>query len=94
MLPDADKMKTVIICGILALFILAGCATTIHVEKKPDGTIVMDSSSTREYEYFEILYDPTTGYFKLIAVGVTDDSSETVQTIFKYGVEVLPEIIP
>jgi hypothetical protein len=79
MFPDIGKAKAAIICGILALFVLTGCGTRYHIEKKLDGTIVADTRSSRSYQYFDLAYNPTTGMFRVIAVGVTDDTAKIVE---------------
>jgi hypothetical protein len=71
--------KTVIIASILALFTLTGCGTHYHIEKFADGRIVADTRSSRSYEYFDLAYNPDTGMFRVIAVGVTDDTAKIVE---------------
>jgi hypothetical protein len=69
-------MKT-ILTAILALLVM-GCATKYSLQIDPDGTVKAKSSSYREYAYFNMIYNPETGYFEVVAVGVTDDTSEVV----------------
>ena len=68
-------MKTLL--TILAI-LLSGCATTYHVEIQPDGTVIADTSSRREYDYFSMKFNPETKLFEVIAIGVTDDTAEIV----------------
>lgn len=68
-------MKTLL---ILLVILLSGCATTYHVEIQPDGTVIADTSSRREYDYFSMKFNPTTNQFEVIAIGVTDDTAEIV----------------
>ncbi len=70
-----------VVAMITALLLSAGCATTYDLEvKKTDGTYVKaHSRSFRKAALFELVYNPTTGVFKVVAVGVTDDTAEVVK---------------
>ena len=81
---DVNVIKGAMVFIILAatisiLMLLSGCGTRYHIEKKTDGTIVADTRSSRSYEYFDLAYNPDTGQFRVIAVGVTDDTAKIVE---------------
>ena len=77
-----STMKTLM---ILAVLFLVGCKTTYHVEVQPDGTVIADTSSSREYDYFSMTFNPATNQFEVIAIGVTDDTSEIVKAGIQAG---------
>jgi hypothetical protein len=75
----AFKGLCIVALVMLIVVLIAGCGTHYHIEKKLDGTIVADTRSSRSYQYFDLAYNPETGMFRVIAVGVTDDTAKIVE---------------
>jgi len=83
-------MKLLYIIGII--YLLAGCATEYSFVIHPDHTVEAKSKSYREFAYFKMQYNPDTKLFEVIAVGVTDDTSEVVTAAIQAGAAIIPTL--
>jgi hypothetical protein len=64
---------------IVLLLVLTSCATTYKLKILPDNRIEASSRSYREFAYFDMRWNPETTAFEVVAIGVTDDTSEVVK---------------
>ena len=74
----------IIAVAMILIILMAGCATTYSMTITKDPVteritkVEAQTRSFREAAMFRLIYNPTTGYFEILAVGVTDDTSEVV----------------